>query len=209
MSDYSRVFNKNTGDTVNASDFNTEFESIATASATKANKISGATNDNPVVMDANGDIKDGLTAMIDLVYPVGSIYTSTASTNPGTLFGVGTWVATGEGRVLVGEGTGGGATYTAAATGGSKDAVLVSHSHGGSTGVDVANHTHNISVEYGGSNGHVKVASSDGTGTAGTIATAGVNNTHTHAITTDTQGTSATDANMPPYLVVYIWERTA
>ena len=34
-------------------------------------------------------------------YPVGSIYTSTSSINPGTLFG-GTWIAYGTGRVLVG-----------------------------------------------------------------------------------------------------------
>ena len=44
--------------------------------------------------------------VIGIIYPVGSIYTSTNSTNPGTLFGVGTWTAYGQGRVLVGAGTG-------------------------------------------------------------------------------------------------------
>lgn len=38
---------------------------------------------------------------VDLFYPVGSIYLSVNSTNPGSIFG-GTWVAFGAGRVLVG-----------------------------------------------------------------------------------------------------------
>jgi hypothetical protein len=43
----------------------------------------------------------GLT--IGEVYPVGSVYLSITSTNPGTLFGVGTWVQIGQGRALVGQ----------------------------------------------------------------------------------------------------------
>jgi hypothetical protein len=34
------------------------------------------------------------------IYPVGSVYISTTSTNPATLFGIGTWVSIGSGRVL-------------------------------------------------------------------------------------------------------------
>ena len=43
----------------------------------------------------------GIKSFLDAVYPVGSIYMSVKSTNPGTLFG-GTWVAWGKGRVPVG-----------------------------------------------------------------------------------------------------------
>jgi hypothetical protein len=39
-----------------------------------------------------------------LVFPVGAIYSSTSSTNPGTSLGFGTWTAFGAGRVLVGNG---------------------------------------------------------------------------------------------------------
>ncbi len=47
-----------------------------------------------------------INAKTQLLYPIGSLYLSTVSTNPNTLFGFGTWVAFGQGRVLVGVGTG-------------------------------------------------------------------------------------------------------
>lgn len=56
--------------------------------------------------------------MLD-IYPVGSIYISTESTNPSELFG-GTWESYGEGRTLVGEGSG----YEAGTTGGSSTTTL-------------------------------------------------------------------------------------
>jgi microcystin-dependent protein len=47
------------------------------------------------------------TAALQAVYPVGSVYMNADNgTNPGTLFGFGTWVAFGQGRVPVGVGTG-------------------------------------------------------------------------------------------------------
>ena len=61
--------------------------------------------------------------LFNLVYPVGSIYMSVAGTNPGILFG-GTWEQL-QDRFLLGAGS----TYSNGATGGSKDAVAVSHNH--------------------------------------------------------------------------------
>ena len=46
------------------------------------------------------EVKSSILAM----YPVGSIYLSTSSTNPSNFIG-GTWVAYGQGRTLVGVGT--------------------------------------------------------------------------------------------------------
>lgn len=65
--------------------------------------------------------------IVDLVYPIGSIYMSVSSTSPTTLFG-GTWEAL-PGRFLLGAGTLGGKTYTATNTGGSTDAIVVEHKH--------------------------------------------------------------------------------
>ena len=49
------------------------------------------------------------TDIFSKIYPVGSVYVSTANTNPATLFGIGTWVSIGSGRVLqaITSGTGG------------------------------------------------------------------------------------------------------
>jgi hypothetical protein len=44
------------------------------------------------------------TAIAPLIYPVGSLYMATVSTNPNTLLGFGTWAAWGQGRVPVGIG---------------------------------------------------------------------------------------------------------
>ena len=77
-------------------------------------------------------------AALQLLYPIGSIYSSTVSTNPGTLFGFGTWVAYAAGRVLLGTD---GSTYTAGATGGSADAIAVAHTHTFSSVKQLANNS--------------------------------------------------------------------
>lgn len=67
MSDYSKTTDfstkdglpsGNAGKIIKGSEHDTEYDNIATAVATKANKIASATNNNLVTMDANGDIKD-------------------------------------------------------------------------------------------------------------------------------------------------------
>jgi hypothetical protein len=68
-------------------------------------------------------------AALQAVYPVGSIYTSTVATNPGTTFGFGTWAAFGAGKVLIGQDAGDAAFDALEETGGSKDATLPSHTH--------------------------------------------------------------------------------
>ena len=49
------------------------------------------------------------TDIFSKIYPVGSVYIATVNTNPATLFGIGTWVSIGSGRVLqaITSGTGG------------------------------------------------------------------------------------------------------
>ena len=86
-------------------------------------------------------------AALAAIYPVGSIYTNaTNSTNPGTLFGFGTWVAFGAGRVMVGFNGSDPLFDAAEETGGSKDAVVVSHTH--TATVTDPGHTHSTALYY-------------------------------------------------------------
>ena len=74
------------------------------------------------------DARVKTTDLLNLTYPIGSIYMSVNSTNPSTLFG-GTWEQFAQGRVLLGVGSNGETDYTTAEqTGGSENSVA-SHTH--------------------------------------------------------------------------------
>jgi hypothetical protein len=93
---------------------------------------------------------------------------------------------------------GAGSTYAVNATGGSADATLVSHYHTGTTGDQSNDHAHSYGLAQGGGSGL-----SGGTGgQVATNYTGGVTAGHTHNFTTSTQGSSATNANLPPYLAL-------
>jgi len=112
-------------------------------------------------LNIDGTFKNNNKSILDLTYPVGSIYLSIKNTNPGTLFG-GTWAAWGSGRVPVGvntsdtnynsvEKTGGAATHThtQGATGASSGSTGgPSNNTSGSTAITVAQmpkHRHLVS----------------------------------------------------------------
>jgi hypothetical protein len=140
--------------------------------------------------------------ILSLAYPVGSIYTSTAATNPGTSLGFGTWAAFGAGRTIIGNGGG----FTAGATGGSADAVVVSHSH--TATVSDPGHSHSMPAvtpaSLGGS-ANETIPRSINTNTSFSTSAAGTGISVSNAST----GVSGTNANLPPYIVVYMWQRTA
>jgi len=145
-------------------------------------------------------------------YPVGSIYmNASVATNPGTLFGFGTWVAFGAGRVPVGFNAADPLFDTAEETGGSKDAIVVSHTHTATSTVTDPGHAHNLTFN---SNlqtiGTASIALGDDFITSplgGFIASAttGI----TVATTNASAGSSGTNANLQPYITVYMWKRTA
>lgn len=199
------ITNTFTGITGEVTATHTELNILDGVTATTAalNILSGATSTDISSASIN-------TGVINAVYPVGSIYISTGSTNPGTVFGVGTWAQISRGRTIVGEGTSD-ATYAAAATGGESthqltDAEMPSHNHSGTTSSD-GGHTHNIdTIQSDGTGSRILY---EGLGSISDSQNTKSSGAHTHTMTTDTKGSDAAHNNMPPYLVVYIWERTA
>ena len=202
---------------VKGTEIDTEFNNIATAVATKADLASPTFTGTPTlptgtvaVTQANGSNTTTIAttafvqAAIALLYPVGSIYTNASvSTNPATLLGFGTWTAFGAGRVMVGFDSSNALFDTAEETGGSADAITVSHTH--TATVTDPGHFH-TQTEYnqpgignaGGGGARVNVVSAN-TGSATTGIT----------VANSTTGSSGTNANYQPYITVYIWKRTA
>ena len=167
-------------------------------------------------------------AALQAIYPVGTVYTNAANTaNPSTLFGFGTWVEIGAGRVLVGQNTGDASFDVLGETGGSKDSIVVGHTHAFSGATDSSGaHTHSItdpghSHSYtapqtttggpGGGGGYLYGLVGSTTGGAGTGISVQSNGAHTHTLSgsTSSTGSSGTNANLPPYIVVKMWQRTA
>ena len=137
-----------------------------------------------------------------------SVYTNaTSSTNPATLLGFGTWTAFGAGKVMVGLDSGDATFSTVGNTGGSKDAIVVSHTHTATSTVTDPGHTHTTSYSaYSPSGGGGIAGGSYGFGTISLNSnTTGISVSTTNSTT----GSSATNANLPPYVVVYMWKRTA
>lgn len=118
-------------------------------------------------------------------------------------------------RFLVGAGS----TYAVGASGGSANAIVVAHTHTGSTSVETNNHTHAFTTDPAGNHqhGYVRPFDTGGGWEAGSGrsygndvtsvegshqhggTTTGVSANHQHAITLDSTGSSGTNANLPPY----------
>ena len=144
------------------------------------------------------------TNIFEKIYPVGSIYINAAvSTNPGTLLGFGTWVAFGAGKVPVGIDSSDTDFDTAEETGGGKTAstTLPNHVHqwydgtrsGASSGIDFSSSFTRGSFNSSG-------AASDFSGDPDTSDFYTANPTTNPSITVST---------IQPYIVVYMWKRTA
>ena len=220
----------------------TEISNLKTTTTNQGNEITKIKNNTTIIANSNGGFSCGsgttngkgmqfkgftlcdengkipVERLFDAIYPVGSVYISVNSTSPQTLFG-GTWVQL-QDRFLLGAG----ATYSNGSTGGSKDAIAVSHNH-------------NISQNVGGTIGYGGWGTIYGNGytsapgdVSGNISmeenyNSGIGNwagggnaqrgRNVYArfripdLVMDSAGSSGVDKNMPPYLVVYMWKRTA
>lgn len=129
-------------------------------------------------------------SIVDMIYPVGSIYMSVNNTDPTILFG-GTWVQIKDTFLLSA-----GESYSAGATGGEATHTLTAN--------EMPSHTHT----RGSISTSVEAAGFGLTQTASFADRVQVNGTNSSYTTGATGGGQAFN-NMPPYLVVYMWKRTA
>lgn len=134
--------------------------------------------------------------LLDLIYPVGSIYMSVNAADPGTLIG-GTWERIKD-RFLLSAGD----TYAAGSTGGSAKATLPSHTHTlGSGGYQLWG-----AKKGAGSTEPGNQISGDAKYYAATKGNSTSNYKWLSSV--DSEGVSdVSQANMPPYLAVYVWKR--
>lgn len=145
-------------------------------------------------------------------HPVGSIYESTDSTSPSTLFG-GTWEAMDAGRVLVAQGKAAtGTTFTAGDTGGEEKHTLTTselpaHSHGATIG-SAGGHSHTFTLGFNTDNPGGKTPAPAGASNYGSYTTSWAGD-HTHSISISNTGGDAAHNIMQPFQVVYRWRRTA
>ena len=154
-----------------------------TASTVAATTVTASGNVNTT----GGELQINGTNVLEKVYPVGSVYiNASVSTNPATLLGFGTWTAFGAGRVLVGLDSTDTDFDSAEETGGAKTHTL--------TTSEIPSHTHTLDT-------------SDNPGGTGAIEVAGGAPTSTQ--TTQSTGGGQAHNNLQPYIVVYMWKRTA
>jgi len=181
------------GVTANTTELN--YVDITTLGTTEASKAVTADANKDVTAIRNLTITGALSAGSGLVtmsdiYPVGSIYINAAvTTNPATLLGFGTWVAFGTGKMMVGYDASDTDFDALQETGGAKTHTL--------TISEMPSHTHTSALRGNGEDENVSFPS------------AADNTNPSLTMTTDATGGGGAHNNMPPYIVAYMWRRTA
>lgn len=138
-----------------------------------------------------------VSRMLDVFYPVGSVYISSQPTDPGTLFG-GTWTRIKDTFVLAA-----GDTYAAGATGGSQE-----HEH------TLENGYAKIAFTYDGTYGNHLYQSYKSVDAFDTNQYWNGMTQYKSEVVSKTKasalgGSTGIGNNMPPYITRYMWERTA
>ena len=147
--------------------------------------------------------------IINLVYPVGSIYMSTSSTSPSTLFPGTTWVAWGQGRVPVGVASSG--TFSGSETIGGSETVTLTQAqipdyNIGDLPVPVPTNHGNWS-----NGGIINIALGTPSSTKPGVSANGLTITSgtQWGWTFKTNGGNGAHSNLQPYITCYMWKRTA
>ena len=187
------------GKIIKGSEFDTEFNNLQTAVNSKANSISPALSGVPTAPTALAGSNttqiattEFVTTAADAAFPSGGIiiWSGAQAAIP-----TGWYLCDGTNgtpnltdRFVVGAGS----TYSVNDTGGSADATLVSHTH--TATVTDPGHTHSSIQEH-----YYANASDGGTGLYRNTAAQTGSSTTGITVANSTEGSSATDANLPPY----------
>ena len=143
-------------------------------------------------------------------YPIGSLYVSVNNTNPAISLGFGTWAAFGAGRTLVGVNTADSDFNAANKTGGAKTHTL--------TEAQMPRHSHEIRRDSATNPGYLPTGGTPGSVIAGSGAQpsqnggfqdrAGSDYNNTPGLISN-KGDGLAHNNMPPYVTVFMFVRTA
>ncbi len=166
-------------------------------------------------LTVNGDV--ALPKLFNKIYPVGAVYITYNNVNPGTFLG-GTWERFGQGRTLIGEGTGDDGTdsqtFTANSTGGE-----YKHYHAVQVGYTImygavtnGNETKAIMVaKLADDSGWAEAVNDTGYGTTKKInksIESGFKDISSYASARSSTGTTSNSSTVQPYITVYFWKRT-
>lgn len=197
----------------------TDAEKVVVGNTTGTN--SGDSAGHAGLEPANANIQAHVTAAHAPLqaWPVGSVFVAVVNTSPATLLGYGTWAAFGAGRVLIGRDAGDPDFDVAEETGGAKKVAATAQAFTGTQSTVVVNHVHTLATGSGATGNFSQVigtvdTSSGGTGATPTQTALGTRsgNPVGGAAGYTPAGTNASGAAtsvIQPYIVVYLWKRTA
>ena len=162
--------------------------------------------------ETNGGPITSPSVAVDKAWPVGAIYIGVTSANPNSLLGVGTWVRYGEGKVLVSQLNNDADFGAAGDTGGEKTVTLTSaqipaHTHPASAGNSLVPADMSITDRSSAASEGAQVAVDAGISGVD-VKIAGSSHSHTITVSANTGG-GGSHNNLQPFIVVYMWRRTA
>lgn len=182
---------------------------------------------NLSLIDGMRSLDEVKALMLDLCYPIGSMYISTVNTSPATFLG-GTWISH-SGYVLRGA-TSGVTSNDATKTGGADTHTLSAsempyHRHSipalsGTASSTGSAHTHTISnvLNFSGNSGSNAMYSTGWAALKASSFSTNSTGAHSHNVSTTanntgyeggTNGTTQAHNNLPNYKSVYMWERVS
>lgn len=163
-------------------------------------KFNDGTKSTFMVTNGESDYKPAVEALekrIDAMFPIGAVYITTTNTNPSS-FLKGTWEQFGQGRTLIGEGTG---------DDGTDSQTFTANSIGGE-------YKHKLTVDEMPSHNHPRDSMTSGTEMTGYGLTLNGPGFYDRAMVsgsgdTGNKGGDASHNNVQPYITVYFWKRIA